>query len=61
MSMHVVIPVKRNTPARVIGLALTVLASIGIMWLIVGWVGVIVLSAELFVLGRLLLRAAHGD
>jgi hypothetical protein len=60
MSVQLVIPVKRNTPARVIGLGLTVLACIGLMWLIVGWVGAIVLTAELFLLGRLLMRAAHG-
>ncbi|MDX8146510.1 hypothetical protein SK854_30655 [Lentzea sp. BCCO 10_0061] len=61
MNVQLVIPVTRSTPARAIGLALTVLVCLAVMWLAVGWIGAIVLVVELFVLGRLLLRAANGQ
>lgn len=60
MNVQLVIPVTRKTPARAIGLALAALAGLVAMWLLVGWVGTVVLAVELFLLGRLLLRAANG-
>ncbi|WP_439664143.1 hypothetical protein ACSHWB_23475 [Lentzea sp. HUAS TT2] len=60
MNVQLVIPVTRKTPARAIGISLTVLAGLGLMWLLFGWIGTVVLVAELALLGRLLLRAANG-
>lgn len=60
MNVQLVVPVTRKTPARAIGIALTVFASLAVMWLLVGWLGTIVLAVELFLLGRLLLNAANG-
>ncbi|SDN70373.1 hypothetical protein [Lentzea jiangxiensis] len=60
MNVQLVIPVTRKTPARAIGLGLTVLAGLVVMWLLFGWLGTVVLAVELFLLGRLLVNAAHG-
>lgn len=60
MNAQLVIPVTRKTPARALGIAATVLVCLFVMWLVVGWIGTAVLAAELFLLGRLLLRAANG-
>ncbi|PWK90305.1 hypothetical protein C8D88_101321 [Lentzea atacamensis] len=60
MDVQLVIPVTRKTPARALGIALTVFAGLAVMWLLVGLIGTAVLAVELFLLGRLLHRAANG-
>lgn len=60
MQLQLVIPVKRNTLPRLLGVLGVTVASLVVMWALFGWLGALVLALVVSALGRLLLRAARG-
>lgn len=60
MQLQLVIPVKRNTLPRLLGVLAALLGSLVVMWFAFGWLGALVLAALVTWLGGLFLRAARG-
>lgn len=61
MQLQLVIPVKRSTLPRLLGVLAVTVVSLVVMWALFSWLGALVLALVLAVLGRLLLRAARGQ
>ena len=61
MKLVLAVPVSQRGAVRAVQILLVVLGSLLVSYLVFGWLGTVVLAAELFVLGSLLRKAARGE